>query len=228
MRFCRVLLFSSSMDIRRSRRSRHLPRLVEDKFRGPICSIIWSEPALPGPGSDLYIRIDAEIEVYYLLRADRTGQGQPGIGRRRILRAVLEEGKPAKVMWMGQEMPAEMARRVLAQTEEASVAGTNTGSNFRFSASVPKNPVQAASGPQKLVQSVPAGVWIAAIVVLILGFLACVVIGAVCVCHWNKKAKMLNEEDEAMQVNIFKTPQGVPSHPAGSQREVADEQVELN
>eukprot|EP00808_Paulinella_micropora_P029302 g18286.t1 len=205
------------------------------------CYILWTEPADPAPGSDLYIRIDAEIEVYYLLRADRTGQGQPGIGRRRILRAVLEEGKPAKLMWMGQEMPAEMARRVLAQTEEASVAGTNTGSDFRFSASVPKNPVQAASGPQKLVQSVPAGVWIAAIVVLILGFLACVVIGAVCVCHWNKKAKMLNEEDEAMQVNIFKTPQVGASplavrsgrvlgqgHAAGNQREVADKQVELN
>jgi len=213
------------------------------------CYFLWTEPANPGPGQDAYIRIDAEIEVYYLLRADRTGQGQPGIGRRRILRAVMEEGKPAKLMWMGQEMPVQMARRVMAQTEEASVAGTNTGSNMRFKYGYLEDagnngPIAGKKGPQTMVQSVPAGVWIAVVVVLILGFLACVGCGAVCFIRYSKKGKEVDFDNDN-QVNIHKSPSmtagsplatrggGVRITPVSGGRAlvgepVNDKQVELN
>eukprot|EP00808_Paulinella_micropora_P019295 g23824.t1 len=160
------------------------------------CYFLWTEPANPGPGQNAYIRIDAEIEVYYLLRADR-------------VRANLASAVAAfcERSWR-REMPVQMARRVMAQTEEASVAGTNTGSNMRFEFGYLEDagnngPIAGKKGPQIMVQSVPAGVWIAVVVVLILGFLACVGCGAVCFIPYNKKAKELD----------FRTPSMTSSSP---------------
>eukprot|EP00808_Paulinella_micropora_P011522 g25188.t1 len=177
-----------------------------------------TEPANPPPSGQFYVRIEAEVEVYYLLRADRTGQGQ--LGRRRMMKAVLGEGHAPTLSWLGADSEGLVqARRELQQTQqgdgEALIAGTNTYGAFGYIKALPPMQVSGVRTRMTSYQNLPTPLFGFAIFVLIIGACCCcccVVYGLFVLNARKRKGERDDESDNsekgrvASVVNIYATP----------------------